>query len=144
MCRKSSAVWSSKKKEEEIAFARNNDTFPCLQIFIYAAMFFLENPWELSYESWTVWPKYWLSPIDIIMMRSYSSFTTTLIQACWHFITFTHLKRNFKDPGFTTVSDRIWVTVLLSVPIATSRAISALIGPLSENLGPLSVYILTV
>jgi len=33
-----------KKKKDEITLARNSDTFPCLQIFIYAAMFFFENP----------------------------------------------------------------------------------------------------
>ena len=62
-----------------------------------------------------VWLKWGLPAMETVIIRSYVSITTTLIQVHWYFIIFTYLKLNFKDPGFTTLADRIWVTVLLSV-----------------------------
>ena len=35
-----SGLPKKKQHKKEITLARNSDTFPCLQIFIYAAMFF--------------------------------------------------------------------------------------------------------
>ena len=120
MYRKSSAVCSYKKNRISNVFSRQRDFkryLPKPKNLVSAVIFVYKKPWQPGYKSWPVFLKYWFAAIEAVIN------TTTLIQVHWDFITFTHLKLNFKDPGFTTVADRIWVTVLLSVPTATDRYI---------------------
>ena len=86
-----------------------------------------------------VWLKWGLPAMETVIIRSYVSITTTLIQVHWYFIIFTYLKLNFKDPGFTTLADRIWVTVLLSVSVPIYR-VFLIIGPLRTFIGTARPY----
>ena len=99
----------TKKYMKSHVFSRQrdlNDTFQNLKI-LYPPPSLFTKPWKPCYKLWLVFLKYWLAAIETVINPSHISITTTLIQVHWDFITFTHLKCNFKDPGFTTVSDRI-------------------------------------